>query len=240
MKNELIENSIQELQNTKKLCQMLLESPHYKKIGVEGIYAIVETAKSVGVDPLQALNGGMFFVRGKVEMSARLMNSLIRRAGHSVTQGKETSDTKCVLHGKRADNGDEWKESFSMDDAKAAKLTNNPTWTTYRKDMLFARALSRLARQLFPDVIHGLYIQGELSIEPSIPEPVTETLGAEAAKTLADRLNNQPEYAAQVQTYLERNGMELKDLPLDHVERIEDKLTKLEKETDCKGDSNEK
>ena len=35
-----------DLQNTQKLCEMLLKSPHYRKMGPEGIYAIVQKAQS--------------------------------------------------------------------------------------------------------------------------------------------------------------------------------------------------
>jgi len=232
MSNELIDISIRELENTKKLCMMLMESPHYKKIGSEGIYAIVEMAKAVGVDPLQALNGGMYYVKGKVEMSAMLMNSVIRQQKHSITKDPKSDETICILHGKRADNGDEWTESFSIEDATAAKLLSNPTWTAYRKDMLFARALSRLARQLYPDILKGCYIQGEIAMDTAInpSEPVLvvpEFIGEESALLLAEELNKCPDYAAQVNAYLERNKIQLKDLPIESADKIYLKLRKL-------------
>jgi hypothetical protein len=168
MNNEIINSEekkdmIQEIQDRNKMCEALLQSPHYKKIGPEGIYAIVEKAKSVGVSPLDALNGGMYYVQGKVEMTSFLMNQLIRSCGHNISKDtKNSNDTICILHGKRADNGDTWIESFSIDDAKRAGIYRNQ-WIKYPRDMLFARALSRLARQLFPDVIKGCYVQGEIA-----------------------------------------------------------------------------
>ena len=75
----------------------------------------------------------------------------------------------CILHGKRADNGDTWTEYFSIDDAKKAGLYRGQ-WLKYPKDMLFARALSRLARQLFPDVIKGCYVQGEIIADNDVVE----------------------------------------------------------------------
>lgn len=168
MKNNESELMLVDIQNTQKMCQQLLQSPHYKKMGADGVFAIVEKARSVGVSPMDALNGGMYFVRGKVEMSASMMNQLIRMHKHSITKDKKSDDTVCILHGKRADNGDTWVESFSMEDAKRAGLMNNPTWKMYPKDMLFARALSRLARQLFPDLIKGCYVEGEISLAPPL------------------------------------------------------------------------
>lgn len=165
-------NSLVELQETQKLCQLVMQTPHYKKIGVEGIYAIVQKAKSIGVDPLDALNGSFYFVQGKVELTSTMMNDLIRRRGHSITKDKKSDETICILHGKRKDNGDTWCESFSIEDAKQAGIYRNQ-WIKYPKDMLFARALSRLARQLFPDVIKGCYVQEEIAqaLEATIEAP---------------------------------------------------------------------
>ena len=151
-----------EIENTENVCKALLKSAHYSKIGNEGIYAIVNKAKSIGLNPFDALNGGMYYVQGKVELTSAMMNQLIRMGRHSITKDKRSDDKICILHGKRADNGDTWTESFSLEDAKLAGIYRNQ-WLKYPKDMLFARALSRLARQLFPDVIKGCYVQGEIS-----------------------------------------------------------------------------
>ena len=163
--NELVEKkedtTLATVQETMKICQMLMQTPHYKKLGQEGIFAVVQKAKSIGVDPLDALNGGFYFVQGKVELTSTMMNDLIRRKGHSITKDKKSDDKICILHGKRADNGDTWSESFSIEDAKTAGIYRNQ-WLKYPKDMLFARALSRLARQLYPDVIKGCYVETEM------------------------------------------------------------------------------
>jgi hypothetical protein len=161
-------NELQTFQETNELCSVLLSMPHYQKLGREGIYSIVETAKSLGVDPRMALNGGMYCVKGKVEMSARMMNALIRSRKHSITKDDSSDDSICILHGRRADTGDTWTESFSMAEAQKAGLTGSPSWRNWPRDMLFARALSRLARQLFPDVIGNVYVEGEISMDPSV------------------------------------------------------------------------
>lgn len=177
MANELAikedEQLMLDIQNTQKMCRLLMQAPHYKRMGAEGIYAIVEKAKSIGINPMDALNGGMYYVQGKVELTAAMMNHLIRADGHSITKDKKSDDTICILHGKRKDNGDTWVESFSIEDAKKAGIYRNQ-WIKYPKDMLFARALSRLARQLFPDIIKGCYVQGEISEAPPLNTPVEQ------------------------------------------------------------------
>jgi hypothetical protein len=167
--------SVADLQNTHELCALLLKTPHYAKMGQEGIFAIVETAKSLGVDPRIALGGGLYCVKGRVEMSSRMMAALIRAKKHSITRDRDSNDTICILHAKRADNGDQWTESFSMQEAQRAGLvTPGGTWTKFPRDMLYARALSRLARQLFPDIIGNCYVEGEIAEDPSIADPNKE------------------------------------------------------------------
>lgn len=150
------------------LTDMLFKTPHYSKLGIEGIYAIVSAARVLDIDPFTALDGGMYFVKGKVEMTARLMNAKIRQHKHSITQDKRSDSTICILHGKRSDTGDTLSASFTIEEARHAGLLRSVPWQNYPVDMLFARALSRLARRLFPDVIGNTYVQGEISCDPYI------------------------------------------------------------------------
>lgn len=227
------ETMMEEIKNTQKMCQMLMATSHYQKLGSEGIFAIVEKAKSIGVSPLEALNGGMYFVQGKVELTAGMMNQLIRQRGHSITKDKKSDDTICILHGKRADNGDTWVESFSIEDAKKAGIYRNQ-WIKYPKDMLFARALSRLARQLFPDVIKGCYVQGEITDtknvmlqESKTSENMEEMLGVETiteeeARSLEDLIIDDEEYSKCVYNFLEKqlNIERLEDMPKSVYDKV--------------------
>ncbi len=151
-----------DLEDTKNACKLLMQTPHYKNTGEAGMFAIISQSKALGVDPVLSLNGGLYFVNGRVEMSANMMNQLIRSQGHSISMSSKSTDQICILHGKRKDNGDTWVESFSIEEAKKAGIYRNQ-WIKYPKDMLFARALSRLARRLFPDIIKGCYVEGEIS-----------------------------------------------------------------------------
>lgn len=134
----------------------------YNGVGGEAkIMMILLAAHDLGIKPTIALNGGIWNIQGKIEISARLMTSMIRRAGHSISI-KECNDKVCTLKGKRSDNGDEIESSFSIEDAKNAGLAGRDAWKKYAEDMLYARAMSRLARRLFPDVIGTAYVEGEL------------------------------------------------------------------------------
>lgn len=229
---------LNELANTQQLCNMLMKTPHYAKMGPEGIFAIVETAKSLNIDPRLALGGGLYYVKGKVEMQARMMNALIRSHKHSVTRDKKSDEQICILHGKRADNGDTWTESFSITDATRAGLMSNPVWKNYPKDMLFARALSRLARQLFPDIIGNCYVEGEIAFTeeildkhieskddvcelPQIDQPTSNKLSEDQLKNLQFFLNQVPDYKKTIEEFLAKKGINnLWEMPLEMYDKI--------------------
>ncbi len=227
------DETTQKLIKIQTFCAQLMRTPHYAKLGNEGIFAIVSAANSLGIDPLTALDGGLYYVKGKVEMSARLMNSIIRSQKHSITKDKKSDDTICILHGKRSDNGDTWTESFSWVEAVKAGLDKNPVWKNYTRDMLFARALSRLARQLFPDIIGNVYVEGEIAFDPNIQEKNTlqmpiiseeenkSILNDEQYTNLLNAINVNSQYKMKVEEFLEKqNIVDIKTIPINLYERI--------------------
>lgn len=145
------------------MAEQAVSSKMYRGIGEKaGVMMIMLSARELGIPPMQALNGGINIINGKAEISARMMSALIRKAGHEI-KIKESSDTSCTLIGKRCDTGETEEASFSVADAQKAKLVKpGGGWEKCPKDMCFARALSRLARQLFSDVIGIGYVEGEI------------------------------------------------------------------------------
>lgn len=121
---------------------------------------IMLTAKDLGISPMKAINGGFYVVNGKISMSTALMADRIRKEGHSI-KIPEWTNQKCVMIGVRKDNGDSVKFEFTMEDAQAAGLLGSPTWKKFPKQMLYNRAMSTLARTLFPDVVGNAYSEDE-------------------------------------------------------------------------------
>ncbi|MDP4120531.1 MAG: hypothetical protein Q8876_05695 [Bacillota bacterium] len=137
------------------------------------IFMVLLSAREMGVKPMEALNGGLWNIQGKIEVSARLMSSMIRKQGHSIRTIEHDSKI-CILEGKRKDNGDTMRAQFSWDDAIKAGLAGRETWKKFAEDMLYNRALSRLARRLFADVVGVSSVEGEIKGECEIipQEPV--------------------------------------------------------------------
>lgn len=128
--------------------------------GESKIFMVLLAARELGIAPMQALNGGLWNIQGKIEISARLMNSMIRRAGH--TMEIKANDKECTIKGKRKDTGEEQAETFTIEMAQRAGLASRDVWKKYPEDMLYNRCMSRLARRLFPDVIGTAYVEGEI------------------------------------------------------------------------------
>lgn len=225
--------ALADIENMQTMCQKLMKTPHYAKMGPEGIFAVMAKAKSMNVNPLDALNGGMYYVKGKVEMSGQMMLALIRQAGHSVTMDPKSTQTNVTMHGKRVDNGDTWTVSFSVDDAKkAGTYSDGGVWNKYPQVMCSWRCVSMLGRFLFSDVIKGCYVEGELSMAPALDSPVQVDLGdAEVIQKplvtsrqildLVKLLEYDPEYRGTVIKRLNDLGINsLEMMPVDLYDRV--------------------
>jgi hypothetical protein len=157
------QTQLAELDKIQETCKKLLQTRHYQALGEVGIHAIIARAKALGIHPFEALNGGFHCINGKVGMSTEMMAALVRRKGHSIQKDSKSTNECVILNGKRADNGDTWTCSFTRSDAEAAGLWNTATWKKYPEVMLYNRCMSKLFRQLFPDLSLGAgYVEDEL------------------------------------------------------------------------------
>lgn len=164
MSNELVKQDhyLNEFDYAKKVGQMIVKSGKFAKDWNEDTVGIlVLYAKDLGIHPVTALINGFDIIQGKISMKPILMSNMIRRKGHSIQIVKNT-DQECVLHGKRKDTGDECTIKFTMEDAKRAGIASKSSFTSWQSDMLYNRAMGRLGRMLFADVIGGAYTDGEM------------------------------------------------------------------------------
>ena len=167
------EEQKQELQTLKTMAAIAVNSGKYGQDYNEAtVLNIFYTAKSLGVDPMVALNGGFNIIKGKINMSAHFMTALVRRKGHSI-KVIEMTERKCVIIGQRKDNGDSLKYEYTWEEAAKAGFTNKPTWQTIPKQMLFCACVRNVFRILFSDI--GIaYDQDEMNVDVGIDleEPV--------------------------------------------------------------------
>ncbi|AMU39217.1 hypothetical protein A3N99_02675 [Mycobacteroides abscessus] len=134
----------------------------------------------LGLDPLDAL-ASIFVVHGRVGFYAEFMRRRVIQAGHTF-RVVESTDSRSVVEGTRADTGETHKAAFTKEQAARAKIDI----AAYPADKLLARATSRLVKQAFPDVLSGSLIvedllDGLISVESErLDAPAQETAEAPA------------------------------------------------------------
>lgn len=162
--------SVNELQSYKIIAEVTASNPFWKKVGGGGsqesvvatILSVMLLARELGISPIQAISGGINNIQGKFEISARLMNQLIRKHGHKIAIKSSTNEF-CVIWTKRKDTGEEHEEKYHIEEAiRSGLVKENGPWKKIPSDMLFARCISRLARRIYADCLGGCYIEGEL------------------------------------------------------------------------------
>lgn len=114
--------------------------------------------------------------RGRVGMSAELMRSLMRRAGHRYKLSGDRTKATMVIH-LRGEREPEAPVEFTIEDAVAADLVQlhdgkprarsskgeKLPWETHTRAMLIARVTSLAARMHCPEVLAGMgYTPDEL------------------------------------------------------------------------------
>ena len=119
----------------------------------EAALAVMVYGHELGLRPMTSLRE-VYIVDGTPSCSAKLMRSLILRAGHALVF-REVSSERCVVHGSRSDGRAEAVVTWTLDDARTAGVASKDVWKKYPRAMLAARATSELARLVFPDVTVG-------------------------------------------------------------------------------------
>lgn len=168
------------------------------------VLAIIMYGAELGIGPMQALQQ-INFIEGKPATSPELMRALIRKAGHKLNI--KSTRTECVIDAERGDTGEMGSSDFTLDDAVIAGLCTVDQdgrvrarssqgkalpWEKYTKDLLLARATSRIARMMFSDVVAGMSYTPEEVMSFSSPEaapvPVVEPASQDQKDDIRARL----------------------------------------------------
>jgi hypothetical protein len=120
----------------------------------DAIFAVMASAEERGISPLTGLQN-IDLIDGRPAPSAMLQRSMILHAGH-VLVWRRADHEAAILYGRRRDTGSDFEAVFTIDDAKAMKLTGKGNWATMPRAMLMARVTSLLGRMLFADVLLGM------------------------------------------------------------------------------------
>lgn len=154
----------QEYQMMLKLAQSASKSVLSKFKTQEDALMAMLTAKELGLPLMFGLNE-INVIKSRPELSARAISALIRKHGHKIEQ-ISCDSLECKLKGTRRDTGESMIVSYTIEDAKNAGLVREGSnYKKFPSDMMFARAVSRLGRRLFSDILGSCYVQGEILVE---------------------------------------------------------------------------
>lgn len=216
--------STQELMVYQTWAKNAVDSQMYRGIGKESaVMMIMLAAREYGIGPAQALNGGLQIIEGKVELSARIMCALIRKAGHELKI--EDGEGFCKVWGRRRDTKEEHEVKYTMEMAQRAGLIKEKgAWRKTPEDMLYNRAISRLARRLFSDVIGIGYVEGEI-VDCEASNEVLEASTDSTNKTMEELIQDllahfNPEDASLVLQFFEEINAHYKESKLETINKL--------------------
>jgi hypothetical protein len=146
----------------------------------EAAFAVIIAGRELGLTAMQSTRS-LFFVEGKVTLSADLMVALVKKHDEcEYFRVVEATSERCIVETKRS--GEEpTRMEWTMADAQRANLTGKDNWKKYPKSMLRARASSELCRAVYPDALMGVYEPDELQREPAQRTPAPAMVVVEPA-----------------------------------------------------------
>lgn len=119
----------------------------------------------------------LYPVNGKVRMEARGMLDLINRQPGCFVTGEATNERARAV-GHRPGRPD-MEVVFTLADAQKANLIKDGPWKSFPADMLWWKAVARVARRQFPDIIGGMDIVASLgeAVETEVVDIAADPAG---------------------------------------------------------------
>lgn len=200
----------------------------------EDAFARMATGMGLGLKAWQSLRG-LCVIHGNVALKADLMMGLCLASPQCEYFRCLRTDDEVALFATKRRGDPETQLDFTMAQARASGLyQQNANYGKYGAAMLRARAISALAKLVYPELMHGLYVPEELEeirdAERSPPParrsaPVSDAApttdrrpdprAAQMADALIHRLQNADSNAA-----LDALKAEIKDIAEEHRARV--------------------
>jgi len=134
----------------------------------QAVLSTVLAGRELGLQAMASLRA-VHIIEGKPTLSADLIRALVIRSGAArYFRCTERTATRATFETQRGDDPpigltftiEEARAAWSKDDAAWLKSG----WGKNPADMLVARAGAKLARLVFPDVVHGLFDPSEIEV----------------------------------------------------------------------------
>lgn len=137
------------------------------------VLVALQMGHELGIPPMRAIQN-IAVINGKPTLSADLMLAVAIRTGEvEFFDANDVTEERAIVKIKRQ-GFPTHTSMFSMEDARRAGLAGKGPWQSYPRRMMKARALAFAVRDVFPDVLAGIYTPDEIGDRTvsERPEPV--------------------------------------------------------------------
>ncbi len=164
--------AIRSLDDVERLAKIAVASGYTACKRPEEAAMLIITGHELGLSPAQSLRG-IYVVNGRPVLSADLMVAVVRRSGLCESwRTVESTAERCTITTRRKGESTDATRTWTAADAKRAGVSGKGIWQSYPATMLRHRVAADLAREVYPDVLLGLYDPEELGGEPEVEGPV--------------------------------------------------------------------
>jgi hypothetical protein len=183
----------------------------------EAVLVKVQAAAELGISPMRGLQS-LYVVNGRIAMMEKLASALIIASGvltldgQIVTwfTGKEYEDDyTCHVRSRRHGQALANETTFSVKDAKLARLWGKDLYSQYPKRMLSARAKQHHYQDYFGDVTMGLAL-ADTVVDDSVTLGGRPAMSALPAPITTDPADGEPdpifETVGRVTNVVDENG----------------------------------
>ena len=206
----------------------------------QDILVAIQWGYEVGLQPMQALQN-IAVINGKPSVYGDAAIALVkadprcRGVKETIEGGGDNMVARCVVRRAYGDEIEETEATFSVDDAKRAKLWGKQgPWSQYPKRMLAMRARGFAIRDAFPDAMKGMITAEEAQDYPTkaprdvtpAPEPLPQPEPepdiephVEDAETIEDPIQEAIDAANEPYTLVDHEGKEIAQFEM-HDEAI--------------------
>lgn len=159
----------EELQRLKFMAQMYAASSFNSGSSKQregDFFLIMLKGMELGITPMAAVDT-INIIKGKPTLDAKGMLALVKASGQLENINIDSTPERCMVSVKRCGN-DEQIVSFTIQDAEKMSLQGKDNYKSQPEIMLKWRAITKAMREVFPDIISGLYTQEELAPDITI------------------------------------------------------------------------
>jgi hypothetical protein len=162
-----------------KFAEAAAKSRLYGVTTTEAAFMVLQTGMELGLMPTQALRG-IYIVQNRPMLSADLCVAIVQSdARCDYWRTIESTPVSCTIETRRKGSPEPTRKTWTEADAKRADLYGKGTWKQYPAQMLRHRCAMDLAREVYSDLLLGLYTPAEFDDTREMRAEHVEVQGAE-------------------------------------------------------------